>query len=85
MAFGTDVVIDLPGMNRVQSNLKILNNWKAAGIPSSYIMQTMTMNAAELLGLDKQRGFWRNLIMQILLRLSVIHWMILKQLRRLSL
>lgn len=37
MAFGTDVIIDLPGKNRVQSNLEILNTWKAAGIPSAYI------------------------------------------------
>ncbi len=57
MAFGTDIVIDLPGFNRIQSNLKVLNNWKAAGIPPSYILQSMTMNASQLLGLEKERGF----------------------------
>jgi imidazolonepropionase-like amidohydrolase len=57
MAFGTDIVIDLPGLNRIQSNLKILQNWKAAGIPASYILQSMTTNAAELLGVAKERGF----------------------------
>ena len=56
MAFGTDVIIDLPGKNRVESNLEILKNWKAAGIPSSYILQTMTVYAAELLGINKNRG-----------------------------
>lgn len=56
MAFGTDIVINLPGLNRVQSNLKILKTWKAAGIPASYILQTMTINAAELLGIEKERG-----------------------------
>ncbi len=56
MAFGTDIVIDLPGMNRVQSSLKVLNSWNAAKIPPSYILQTMTINSAELLGLEKQRG-----------------------------
>ena len=56
MAFGTDIVIDLPEMNRVQSSLKVLDSWKAAGIPPSYILQTMTINSAELLGLEKQRG-----------------------------
>ncbi len=56
MAFGTDIVIDLPGLNRVQSNLKVLENWKLAGIPPSYILQTMTINAAELLGIEKERG-----------------------------
>ena len=56
MAFGTDVIIDLPGKNRVESNLEILKHWKAANIPGSYILQTMTINAAELLGTDKSRG-----------------------------
>jgi imidazolonepropionase-like amidohydrolase len=56
MAFGTDIVIDLPGLNRVQSNLKVLKTWKAAGIPPAYILQTMTIHAAELLGIETQRG-----------------------------
>lgn len=56
MAFGTDIVIDLPELNRVQSSLKVLETWKAAGIPPSYILQTMTINAAELLGMEKERG-----------------------------
>lgn len=56
MAFGTDIVGDLPGLNRVQSSLKILENWKLAGIPTSYILQSMTINASELLGLENARG-----------------------------
>ena len=56
MAFGTDIVIDLPGLNRVQSSLKVLENWKLAGIPPSYILQSMTTHAADLLGLEKSRG-----------------------------
>jgi imidazolonepropionase-like amidohydrolase len=56
MAFGSDIIIDLPGMNRVQTNLKVLQTWKAAGIPASYILQTMTFYAAELLGVEKSRG-----------------------------
>jgi imidazolonepropionase-like amidohydrolase len=67
MAFGTDIIIDLPGKNRVESNLEILKNWKAAGIPPSYILQTMTVYAAELLGIDKSRGvleknYWADII-----------------------
>ena len=67
MAFGTDVIIDLPGKNRVESNFEILKNWKAAGIPSSYILQTMTLYSAELLGIDKSRGlleknYWADII-----------------------
>lgn len=56
MAFGTDIIIDLPGLNRVQSSLKVLETWKAAKIPASYILQTMTIKAAELLGIENQRG-----------------------------
>jgi imidazolonepropionase-like amidohydrolase len=56
MAFGTDIIINIQGLNRVQTNLKVLNTWKAAAIPPSYILQTMTINAAELLGIEKERG-----------------------------
>jgi imidazolonepropionase-like amidohydrolase len=56
MAFGTDIIVNLPGLSRVQSNLKVLKTWKAASIPPSYILQTMTINAAELLGIEKDRG-----------------------------
>ena len=56
MAFGTDLIINLPGLNRVQSNLKVLHSWKAAGIPPAYVLQTMTIYAAELLGIEKDRG-----------------------------
>ena len=67
MAFGTDVIIDLPGKNRVESNLEILKHWKAAEIPPSYILQTMTVYAAELLGIEKRRGileknYWADII-----------------------
>lgn len=56
MAFGSDIIIDLPGLNRVQTNLTVLQAWKKAGIPASYILQTMTLYAAELLGTEKSRG-----------------------------
>lgn len=56
MAFGTDIIIDLPELNHVQSGLKVLETWKAAKIPPSYILQTMTFYAAELLGIEKESG-----------------------------
>jgi imidazolonepropionase-like amidohydrolase len=56
MAFGTDIIVNIPELNRVQSSLKVLETWKAAEIPASYILQTMTLNAAELLGIEKERG-----------------------------
>lgn len=55
MAFGTDIIIDIEGLNRLQSNLKVLTTWKKAAIPPPYILQTMTIYSAELLG-DKVRG-----------------------------
>ena len=67
MAYGTDVIVDLPGMNRLQSNFRVLENWKAAAVPPSYILQTMTVNAAELLGIEKTRGvlersYWADIV-----------------------
>jgi imidazolonepropionase-like amidohydrolase len=56
MAFGTDIIIDIEGMNRLQTNLKVLGTWKKAEIPAAYILQTMTIHAAELLGTEKSRG-----------------------------
>lgn len=56
MAFGTDVIVNVKGLNRIQSNLEVLKTWQAAKIPPSYILQTMTLHAAELLGVDKNRG-----------------------------
>ena len=56
MAFGTDVVIDIEGKNRLETNLEILKTWKDAGIPPMYILKCMTSNAAELLGADAELG-----------------------------
>ena len=67
MAFGTDVILDLPGKNRAETNFEILKSWKAANIPASYVLQTMTVYAAEVLGIEKSRGsieknFWADII-----------------------
>jgi len=67
MAYGTDLVIDEPGSNRIQVSLKVLKTWKLAEIPSSYILQTMTIYAAELLGCEKSRGllersYWADIV-----------------------
>ena len=36
--------------------MKVLETWKAAKIAPSYILQTMTFYAAELLGIEKESG-----------------------------
>jgi len=56
MAFGTDIVLDIEGMNRVESNLEVLKTWKAAGIPPMYILKAMTADAADLMGIENDRG-----------------------------
>lgn len=67
MAYGTDLVIDGPGLNRIQTSLKVLDTWKAAQIPAPYVLQTMTIYAAELLGIEKSRGvleptYWADIV-----------------------
>lgn len=55
-AFGSDVVADLPGRDRAQMALDYLAVWTAAGIPPGDILKAMTTNAAELLGIQDERG-----------------------------
>jgi imidazolonepropionase-like amidohydrolase len=56
MAFGTDTVADLPGKNRAEMMLDYLKVWTDAGIPAAQILNAMTTNAAELFGIQKERG-----------------------------
>jgi imidazolonepropionase-like amidohydrolase len=67
MAFGTDIIVDLPGLNRLQTNLEELQTWKLANIPAAYTLQTMTLYAAELLGVAETKGviapaYWADII-----------------------
>lgn len=56
MAFGTDVVIDMPGKTRADMMLDYLAVWEAAGVPPAGILKAMTTNAAELMRVEKERG-----------------------------
>lgn len=56
MAFGTDIVVELPGKTRADMTFDYLDVWLAAGIPPAHILKCMTVNAAELLRIDKERG-----------------------------
>ena len=56
MAFGTDCVIDIPGRSRADLMLDYLAVWRAAGVPPMDILRAMTVNAAELLRVDHDRG-----------------------------
>ncbi len=56
IVFSTDVVVDLPHMNRAETNLEFLNAWKAAEIPNEYIIKALTINNAELFKMDNKVG-----------------------------
>jgi imidazolonepropionase-like amidohydrolase len=56
LVFGSDTVIDMPGRTRADLMLDYLAVWRAAGVPPADILQAMTVNAAELLRVDKVRG-----------------------------
>jgi imidazolonepropionase-like amidohydrolase len=56
MAFGSDTVIDMPGRTRADLMLDYLAVWREAGVPPIEILKAMTVNAAELLRINKVRG-----------------------------
>jgi len=56
MAFGTDVVVDLPGRDRGELALDFLAVWEEAGVPAPEILKSMTTDAAELLRVNHERG-----------------------------
>src|SRR5713101_3637454 len=56
MAFGTDVDIALAGETRGTLAIDYISTWVEAGVPPVDILRAMTINAARLLGVDKERG-----------------------------
>ena len=57
MAFGTDVDVALPGETRGTLAVDYIQSWTEAGVPPADTLRAMTVNAARLLGVDKERGF----------------------------
>src|SRR6266851_2263311 len=57
MAFGTDVIDALPGETRGTLAVDYIQSWMDAGVPAADTLRAMTVNAARLLGVDKERGF----------------------------
>jgi len=57
MAFGTDVIDALPGESRGTLAVDYIQSWIEAGVPAADTLRAMTVNAARLLGVDKERGF----------------------------
>ncbi len=56
VAYGTDVVVLLPGENRGTISIAGIDSFVEAGVPPREILRAMTTNAAELLGVEKERG-----------------------------
>jgi len=59
MAYGTDVIDEVAGQTRGTEAMSGIEPWVEAGIPPKVILQAMTVNAARLLGVDKERGALR--------------------------
>jgi imidazolonepropionase-like amidohydrolase len=56
MAFGTDVIWAVPGETRGTLAAEYVDSWTEAGVPARDTLQAMTINAARLLGVDRERG-----------------------------
>lgn len=56
VAFGTDVVFLKPGEDRGTLSIEFITSFVEAGVPAKQILQAMTVNAARLMGMEKERG-----------------------------
>jgi imidazolonepropionase-like amidohydrolase len=56
MAFGTDMYIAMPSETRGTLAVSLIEGYVEAGVPAKVILQTMTINAARLLSVEKERG-----------------------------
>ena len=56
IAFGTDVIYSMDGEDRGTLSLSFIDSFVEASIPPRDILRSMTTNAAELLGVEEERG-----------------------------
>jgi len=56
MAFGSDLIFDIPGYARGQAALTLIDTWLDAGIPAPDILKAFTSDAAEMLDMAEKRG-----------------------------
>jgi len=56
MAYGTDATSEQAGNSRGTEAIRGIDPWVEAGIAAKDILQAMTINAARLMGVDKERG-----------------------------
>jgi imidazolonepropionase-like amidohydrolase len=56
LVFGADIVRAPPGTSRGAVSLSVIDSWVEAGVPAPDILRAMTTTAAELLGVERDRG-----------------------------
>jgi imidazolonepropionase-like amidohydrolase len=56
VAYGTDVVFEMPGETRGTLSIEFVTSFVEAGVSPKQILQAMTVDAARLLGMEKERG-----------------------------
>ena len=56
MAYGTDATSEQTGNNRGTETIRGIDPWVEAGIAPKDILRAMTINAAKLMGVEKDRG-----------------------------
>jgi imidazolonepropionase-like amidohydrolase len=56
IGFSTDIVTDYKDEDRAHMTWDYLAVWRAAGVPKAEILKCMTINDAELLRIQKERG-----------------------------
>ncbi|HMT08964.1 MAG TPA: amidohydrolase family protein [Pyrinomonadaceae bacterium] len=56
MVWGPDIIFTTRDNTRGSLSIGTVDNWVEAGIPAATILQTLTTNAAKLLGIEKTRG-----------------------------
>ena len=56
IAFGTDAIHAMPGHDRGTLAMTWIDSYVAAGIPPEALLRMMTVNAARLFGVEKERG-----------------------------
>jgi imidazolonepropionase-like amidohydrolase len=59
LVFGPDVIFTTKEYSRGRLSIETIDNWVEAGIPPRAILQALTVNAARLLGVEKERGALR--------------------------
>jgi imidazolonepropionase-like amidohydrolase len=56
LAFGADIIRAPDGLSRGAASLSVIDSWIRAGVPAPDILKAMTVDAAQLLGMNEDRG-----------------------------